>query len=481
MADEGNQQYPQETDMSSTKSSWCEGSWMDLDVDLLVEVFSYLPFKDLFEVMLVNKLWEKTVTETDNLWEQVEVTRKWDLRGVGMEGAGLEGVGVVGPPLLFRVLRVAKEVKISSAFDHANEHMLWIGGMLGPNLTSLELPTDCPHKPSLPAFESSFLHLKSLVFDGDEDYSHEKFAEYMEGYPYEYQRRTVDFPTFDCPNLTSLSLQTWRGEHDLAYSLNCPQLIKLCLSFRYSSPCMLEAMATRCPNLRWLEVECDESPNAQITRFVKLTHLSMSDLTGDIPDISVWHQLETLCIESARCPQRLEVRHHNLRVLTLCTLYTPLFPILDCPLLESLDLSSQVFDTHFLEDLNLMCPKLKKVEMRGSWQDNRSVEGGEFSLTFSHECLEELILQSKSDMPMHVMCPKLAYLGLTRGGSDMKELGLEVECPLLTTLRISGYQTKSCLLAILSALPSLKSLTIDDIFNVRLFTHGTPFPYSTEW
>lgn len=67
---------------------------------------------------LVNKLWEKTVLEADNLWEKVEVIRKWDL-GYGVEG----DVGAVGPPLLFRVLRVAKEVEISSAFDHAKEHM----------------------------------------------------------------------------------------------------------------------------------------------------------------------------------------------------------------------------------------------------------------------------------------------------------------------------------------------------------------------
>ena len=68
-----------------------------------------------------------------NLWEKVELVRKWDLGGVGMEG-----VGVVGPPLLVKVLKVAKEVTFSSAFDHAEDHIMWAGGVWNPTLSSLE-------------------------------------------------------------------------------------------------------------------------------------------------------------------------------------------------------------------------------------------------------------------------------------------------------------------------------------------------------
>lgn len=76
-----------------------EGSGTDLDADSLVEVFSHLSHKDLLEVMLVNKLWEKTALEADSLWEKVEVFHKWDMRDVGVEGVGAEG-----PSHLFQVL-----------------------------------------------------------------------------------------------------------------------------------------------------------------------------------------------------------------------------------------------------------------------------------------------------------------------------------------------------------------------------------------
>ena len=87
------------------------GLGMELDADSLVEVFSHLPEKELFEVMLVSRHWGKAVMEADILWKKVEVVRKWDLGG-----AEVEGVGGVGPPFLFRVLF---KVRFSSAFDHA--------------------------------------------------------------------------------------------------------------------------------------------------------------------------------------------------------------------------------------------------------------------------------------------------------------------------------------------------------------------------
>ena len=51
----------------------------NLDPDMLVKVFSYLPRRDLFEVMLVSKYWEEVVTDgKSGLWKMVELLRKWD-------------------------------------------------------------------------------------------------------------------------------------------------------------------------------------------------------------------------------------------------------------------------------------------------------------------------------------------------------------------------------------------------------------------
>lgn len=220
-----------------------------------------------------------------------------------------------------------------------------MGGVLGPNLTSLELPTDCPHIPFLPSFESSFLYLKSLAFIGypTEDYSCQKYPGFEEIHDYGYEMYKSDslHLTFECPDLIDLKIKTNPyGEHALVYSLNCPQLRKLCLSSVYCTPGMLETMATRYPIIRWMEVECNyASPNAALTRFANLTHLYMIEVDGDIPNIYVsWHQLETLCIEGRNCALDLRVGHHNLSALTLHIGFGLLSPILDCPLLESLNL-----------------------------------------------------------------------------------------------------------------------------------------------
>ena len=111
--------------------------------------------------MLVNKHWEKTVSEAENLWEKLEVVRKW-----GLGGVGVEGVRGAGPLLLSRLLQVAKEVRFSCHFDHAKEHMTWVGGALDLKFTSLELPMDTLRHPFLTSFASTFLHLKSLAFIG---------------------------------------------------------------------------------------------------------------------------------------------------------------------------------------------------------------------------------------------------------------------------------------------------------------------------
>lgn len=55
-------QHIPEANVISRKESRREVSGMDLNTDLLAEVFSHLSYKDLFEVMLVSKHREKTVT-----------------------------------------------------------------------------------------------------------------------------------------------------------------------------------------------------------------------------------------------------------------------------------------------------------------------------------------------------------------------------------------------------------------------------------
>lgn len=50
-----------------------EMEWKDLNADLPVRVFSYLPQLELFEVMSVCKGWEEAETEASVLWKEVEV------------------------------------------------------------------------------------------------------------------------------------------------------------------------------------------------------------------------------------------------------------------------------------------------------------------------------------------------------------------------------------------------------------------------
>ena len=48
----------------------------DLHADLLARVFSFLPQNNLFDIMLVNRRWEKAVREGDVLWNKIKVFQK---------------------------------------------------------------------------------------------------------------------------------------------------------------------------------------------------------------------------------------------------------------------------------------------------------------------------------------------------------------------------------------------------------------------
>ena len=80
----------------------------NLGADMLVEVFSFLPQTELFEVLTVSKEWMKAVTEGGELWRKVRVCRKWNLRGEGRDMKGNE--------VLRRVLGSAEDVSFSLAF-----------------------------------------------------------------------------------------------------------------------------------------------------------------------------------------------------------------------------------------------------------------------------------------------------------------------------------------------------------------------------
>lgn len=82
-------QHISEANAISWEGSECEGSRMDLNADLLLEVFSLLPCKDLCEVMMVSKHWERTIMAADNLWKKLEV-------GLGGDGSKGEGMGWEG-------------------------------------------------------------------------------------------------------------------------------------------------------------------------------------------------------------------------------------------------------------------------------------------------------------------------------------------------------------------------------------------------
>lgn len=153
------------------------------------------------------------------------------------------------------------------------------------------------------------------------------------------------------------------------------------------------------------------------------------------------------------------MRHFNLRALTLCG--GILSATLVLPSLESLSLCSWLFNMQLLEDLNFMCPKLKKVKIE-RLRRLANVDGDRSSSRFSYKSVEELHLDNFLLSPTHIICPKLDKLVLRWFEDKVGEPSFELDCSLVTTLGTVGYHTKSCLSAIFSKLPSLKFLYISD-------------------
>ena len=113
----------------------------NLGADMLGEVFSYLPQKQLFEVLSVSKDWGKAVMEGTGLWSKVDVFRNWNL--------GSERRGRRGNEILRRVIGFAEDVTFSEAFKRNKWSPVHI---CHPNLKSLKfygylplvLTVNCP-------------------------------------------------------------------------------------------------------------------------------------------------------------------------------------------------------------------------------------------------------------------------------------------------------------------------------------------------
>ena len=130
----------------------------NLGADVLGKVFSYLPQKELFEVLIVSKDWGKAVMEDSGLWRKVDVCRKWNLGG--------EGRIMRGNEILRTVIGFAEDVTFSEAFREDEKHVMSVGGWLAPTLRILKLPSKCV----LPAFFQTLVSncplLESLAVDG---------------------------------------------------------------------------------------------------------------------------------------------------------------------------------------------------------------------------------------------------------------------------------------------------------------------------
>ena len=453
---------PQEATVVPKEASDWEGWGMDVDADLLVEIFSYLPQKDLFEVMLVSRHWGKAVREADILWKKVEVVRNWDIGAVRVEG-----MGVRGRKILNRVLSVAQDVIFLRPFDDDTDHMMSAGVVLGPKLRTLELPKHSIDTAFLTALESNLPHLESLKIKGDLAYEGEVAHIHIRHSKLEtlaFVCQTTQPLTISCPNLANLSINGGRtGAYPALYFFDCPRLKNLCLSARYSTPEMLKSIAQCAPHISRVEIGCDNGrPYDALTHFGSLKHLVLQEVIGNISFLAAeLAHLETLVVDGQHCAHSLEVRLRNLRVLIVLDMYGFMSPTLDCLSLEALSVRSSEFSIEFLENLNSSCPLLMKVEierLRCSGRADRLLG----PLELFHETLMELKLVNLQYAPIRLKCLNLSKLTMEWVGSEAKELRLEMDCPNLNALHLSGYDVEDCLPSILSTVPTLKSVCVSN-------------------
>ena len=429
----------------------------DLDADLLTQVFSYLPQKILFQIMLISRHWNKAVREGTVLWKEINVFWRWDMDGKGNQ-------------MIHRILSFAEEVTFSRFMSSG--HILSLAGVDRPYLRVLVVPNDIAGTAVLLPLLSSacpqleWLSLVSVVIAPIQHPIHISHS----------KLQTLDLPcirtrsvTIHCRGLTQLStagrnfpIAVAAFPRDvLPPSLHCPLLTDLRLSALHSTSNFLGRMAAHAPRINTLYLDClFERPDGALTHFRSLQTLKLYNCEGMSPHaFDQWPLLHTLLLSSRGRTEALDLCHRGLRSLKIVDFVLPPSAMLTCPSLEELTLDGNNVSTPFVEKLSSLCPRLKRLIVR---RGKPLVEEG--PLDFVHATLEELQLRGLSYSPLHVTCPKLTKLIMHWKHEISKPMPrLEGRCPNLTKLKLGSYSSVLWLPTILATFPSLESLYFSEM------------------
>lgn len=442
--------------------------------DSLGEVFSHLSQKDLLEVMVVCKAWEKTVREGTVIRKEMHVYKKWDSDSGGL-GPRRRGNGT-----LFRVLRHAPNVSFSQAFIGDREVVMSVGLTLGPNLRCLKLPPDSVSASFFPTLLSNCPHLKSLVVEGSvfggDDGVHIRHPKLE---TLEFQISTPLRFHIDCPALTRLSTdghldfsgESSTNEHQ-SPSLLCPNLTHLRLSSNHCARGALQSIAALSPNVKCLEAYFTEESNLDsFTDFRGLCDLKIHGCReeGSIPDdaFTRWSHLESLQLDGYNFAKDLKLVHGGLRSLQIIDRAGRCSVALACPSLEHMKVCGDTFDEICVENINATCPALKEVVIGRAemyeyefWDDTETYEE---PLQFVHEGVEELVLANLTRHTICVDCKTLKKLVITWvAETQFASMTFPLtKCPNLISLELDGYTDMlPTIPQILAKLPTLEALRI---------------------
>ena len=450
----------------------------NLGADMLGEVFSYLPQKELFEVLVVSKNWKKAVMEGSGLWRKVDVCRKWNLGGEGRDMRENE--------ILRRVIGFAEDVSFSKTFRRDDEHAMSVGRWLAPNLRILKMPFECVLPTFFPLLVSKCPLLESLVVeaghrgtaDSGTDPVHIRHPKLKSLKISSYLPLVL---TGNCPALTHLSALgelnfTMRADSNTLYapSLFCPGLKSLCLSRTQCTKGVLEAVAAHAPNINSLEASIsEESPFTALTHFKALRVLKIRQciMGGAIPSnaFTSWPLLESLQLNLSGSANGIVVAHVGLKSLEIYDSSGAMSPVLSCVSLEHLKLYGEIFKARCLKNLDQFCPKLKTVEIGRYLSTDGIDEFGDEDeadgpLEIVHERMEELVLRKFSRSSVRVACTNLKKLVMKWGHPVRPTVSATLrfptlECPKLKSLELSAYDHMFRRVpGMLSVLPRLESL-----------------------
>ena len=392
----------------------------NLGADVLVEVSSYLPTKDLFELLLVSKYWNSAVMEGSGLWRKVDVQKKWNLEAQGRHTSENE--------LFRRILGFAEDVSFSKVFQGDEELMMSAGRWLAPNLRILNLPFGCISRTSFPILASQCPLLESLESGGILAAENEPVHIHHPTLESLALRCLLPYPlTIDCPALTYLSTRAETDSHDydevinysrgdpvctpIAPSLNCPKLTSLHLRRTHCGEGVLESIAALAPNITHLTASLTkETPFSVFYHFKALRALGVRSCEEKeaIPHnaFDFWPLLESLVLAGINFSDGVQVAHKGLKSLQMYDYYGLMSPILSCPSLERLELRSEAFDKDCIKSLNFMCPELSRVVLGKSSMYDADTE----PLDFIHGRVEELVLENFRPRNIRVDCSRLKKL-----------------------------------------------------------------------